>query len=74
MNHPLFYTVEEAEAVLKQFGPRSPTAEAIRMQAQTCPANLGFKVTVIGTRVYIPRKAFLEYWGIDEQKGGDNLD
>lgn len=66
MNHPLFYTPEEAEVVLKQFGPRAPSAEAIRTQAQKCPAALGFQVTVIGSRVYIPKKSFHEYWNIPE--------
>ena len=68
MNHPLFFTPEEAEQELKRFGGRTPTAEAIREQAKECPANLGFPVTVIGTRVYIPVRAFRAFWGIEEVK------
>ena len=67
MNHPLYYTPEEAEQLLRQYGARVPTAEAIRVQAQRCPANLGFPVTVIGTRVYIPVRAFNAYWGIEDR-------
>lgn len=34
---------------------------SINSQAQTDPSKLGFPVCVMGTRVKIPRKAFL-YW------------
>ena len=37
--------------------------DAIRQQAQTDPAKLGFPVVVIGTRVKIPRRPFLSYFG-----------
>ena len=68
MNHPLVYTPEEAEAALRAYGPRVLTAEAIRMQARDDPSKLGFKVTVAGTRVYIPRKSFNEFFGIKEEQ------
>lgn len=68
MNHPLYYTPEEAEQLLRKYGARVPTAEAIRDQAKQCPQNLGFPVCVIGSRVYIPCRAFNAYWGIDADK------
>lgn len=68
MNHPLFYTPEEAEAALRNYGPRALTAEAIRYQAKEDPRKLGFPVSVIGTRVYIPRHTFNKFFGI----GGEN--
>lgn len=37
--------------------------QAIRMQARTDPAALGFPVSVIGTRVKVPRIPFLQFWG-----------
>lgn len=40
--------------------------EALRLAAREHPEWLGFPVTVIGTRVYIPRGAFLQY--IDGKK------
>lgn len=67
MNHPLFYTPEEAEAALRNYGPRALTAEAIRYQAHEDPSKLGFPVTVAGTRIYIPRRSFNDFFGI----GGD---
>lgn len=69
MNHPLFYTPEEAEAAVKAFGPRGPTAEAIRMQAQNDPQKLGFPVSVTGTRVYIPKRSFNAFFGIGDANG-----
>ena len=35
----------------------------LRMQAHADPAKLGFPVTVMGSRIKINRKAFLEYLG-----------
>lgn len=64
MNHPLYYTAEEAEAVLRKYGDGSPKAESIRAAAAN-GQNIGFPVSVIGTRVYIPRKSFDLFWGID---------
>ena len=40
--------------------------DAIRAQARTNPALLGFPVTVLGTRTYIPRVPFLKHIGIEE--------
>lgn len=36
---------------------------SIRAQAQTDPSKLGFKVSVIGNRVLIPRISFLDFFG-----------
>lgn len=72
MNNPLYYTPEEAEARLRSFGTRVPTAEAIRLQAQRDQDSLGYPVSVIGSRVYIPRHSFDAFWGIpkEEQEAG----
>ena len=71
MNNPLYYTPEEAEQTLRRFGDRVPTAEAIRTQAQKNRESLGYPVSVIGSRVYIPRHSFDTFWGIPEKKGGE---
>jgi len=68
VNHPLFYTPEEAEAALRNYGPRALTAEAIRYQAHEDPSKLGFPVTVAGSRIYIPRRSFNQFFGIAEQE------
>lgn len=34
----------------------------INLQAQNDPSKLGFPVIVMGTRVKIPREAFLRFW------------
>ena len=68
VNNPLFYTPEEAETAVKAYGQRGPTAEAIRYQAKEDPRKLGFPVSVIGSRVYIPRHSFNHFFGI----GGEN--
>lgn len=45
---------------------------AIRNQAHECPEKLGFRVTVTGTRVRIPRIPFMEHFGIKENnESGD---
>ena len=43
-------------------------AHTIRVQAHEYPENLGFPVIVTGSRVRIPRKAFLRFIGeeVDE--------
>ena len=38
----------------------------IRYQAHNAPQKLGFPVVVIGTRVKIPRMAFLKFMGVDK--------
>lgn len=38
-------------------------AQNIRAQAQKAPEKLGFNVCVVGTRVKIPRRAFLAWLG-----------
>lgn len=68
MNHPLYYTPEEAEQLLRSFGPGVPTAESIRAIAQNNREALGFPVTVVGQRVYIPAKPFRDYWGIPQER------
>ncbi len=67
MNSPLYYTPEEAERRLREFGSRVPTAEAIRAQAQSDTGALGFPVCVVGRRVYIPRRSFDQFWGIERR-------
>ena len=47
-------------AVILETNPQS-----IRVQAAECPERLGFPVIVIGSRVKIPRKAFIAF-----MKGG----
>ena len=37
-------------------------AHAIRLQARRKPELLGFPVCVIGTRIKIPKQAFIAYW------------
>lgn len=38
--------------------------DGIRAQAQEDPSKLGFRVTVIRKRAYIPRIPFLKYYGL----------
>ena len=40
--------------------------DMIRAQARENPALLGFPVTVLGTRTYIPRIPFIKHIGIEE--------
>ncbi len=35
--------------------------QSLRTQARECPETLGFPVVVVGSRVIIPRRAFLEF-------------
>ena len=35
--------------------------QKIRVQARTCPELIGFPVSVIGTRVRIPRRPFIQW-------------
>ena len=37
----------------------------IRVQAKTAPEKLGFNVVIIGSRVKIPRLAFLKHMGLE---------
>ena len=41
--------------------------DGIRAQARENPAALGFRVTVIGTRTYIPRIPFLQFYGLMQE-------
>lgn len=40
----------------------------INLQAHNAPEKLGFPVVIVGTRVKIPREAFLRFWDGDEKK------
>lgn len=40
---------------------------SINVAAKTAPALLGFPVTVIGSRVKIPRRPFLRWAGYEEE-------
>lgn len=35
---------------------------SIRVAAKVAPGRLGFPVCIIGTRVRIPKKPFIQYW------------
>lgn len=52
----LYITAEDAGQILG-WAP-----QAIRLQAQNDPKKLGFPVSVVGTRVRIPRIPFIEFW------------
>lgn len=67
MNHPLFYTPAEAEKVLSRHGCGTPTADSLRAAAVMHPELIGFPCSVIGTRVYFPKKSFDEFWGITDK-------
>ena len=61
-------TLEELEACPKAVVTAADIADilgaspnTIRFQAQECPEKLGFPVIVMGSRVKIPRKAFLAF-------------
>ena len=47
--------------------------QSIRVSAKQCPERLGFRVSVIGTRVKVPRRAFLRWMeGQDEKAASQN--
>ena len=67
-------TIEEVEALDTEFLTCMQVAQIlgasqqkIHMQAIECPEKLGFPVIVIGSRVKIPRRAFIQF-----MKGSDN--
>lgn len=64
----IYYTPEQAEMELRKYSPKAPTAESIRYQAHTAPEKLGFPVSVIGTRVYIPVTHFRSFWGLPTEE------
>lgn len=66
----VYYTPEQAEQEIRKYSDRAPSAEAIRMQARTDQQKLGFPVSVIGTRVFIPAAAFRAFWGLPEAQEG----
>lgn len=60
-------TLKEVEAYTEEFLTPKDVAkvlgcsdQAIRVQANRCPEKLGFPVSVIGTRVKIPKEAFCD--------------
>lgn len=61
-------TLREVEAYTEEFLTPKDVAkvlgcsdQAIRVQANRCPERLGFPVSIIGTRVKIPKEAFLKF-------------
>ena len=44
------------------------TAQSIRVQARHDPSKLGFTTVVIGTRLLIPRKKFMEFLGLESNQ------
>ena len=46
-------------------GVLGTTPQTIRVAARVDPQRLGFPVVVIGSRVKIPRAAFLRYMGVE---------
>ena len=64
----LYYTPEQAEQELRRYSNRVPTAESIRLQAQKNKEQLGFPVSVVGTRVYIPVQSFRAFWGLPTEE------
>lgn len=44
------------------------TAQSIRVQARHDPSKLGFTTVVIGTRLLIPRKNFMEFLGLESNQ------
>ena len=43
-------------------------AQSIRIQARNDPTKLGFPTIVIGTRILIPRKKFMEFLGLESNQ------
>lgn len=60
MESNVFISAEEAAKIM------GCHAQDIRNQAQTDAAKLGFPVNVMGSRVRIPRKPFMEFWGLED--------
>ena len=47
------------------------SAYSINLQAQTDPTKLGFPVSMVGTRVKIPKQGFIAFWeGRKKQNNG----
>lgn len=64
MNADVFMTAVEVAHIL------GVHPQALRNQAHTNPSALGFPVIVVGSRVLVPRKPFVNF--IEE--GGENHD
>jgi|GEM_PF-1034201 len=62
-----FLTAEEVKDVL------GCDAHYIRVQAHIKPADLGFPVIVLRSRVKIPRLPFLQFMTCYAPKGGGNI-
>lgn len=59
MDSNIFISVEDASKII------GCNPQSIRYQAHDDPGKLGFKVTVLGKRIMIPRKPFYDYLGIN---------
>ena len=73
-------TLQEVEACTEEFlTPKDVgkvlgcSDQAIRVQANRCPERLGFPVSVIGTRVKIPKEAFLRFMRGDLKQDEEDI-
>ncbi len=73
-------TLKEVEACTEEFlTPKDVAkvlgcdAQTIRIQANRCPERLGFPVSIIGTRVKIPKEAFLRFMKGDLKPNEQNI-
>lgn len=64
----VYYTPEQAEKAIREYSGSGPSADMIRFQAQNDARKLGFPVSVIGSRVYIPVQAFRAFWGLPSEE------
>jgi len=73
-------TLKDVEAYTEEFlTPKDVAkvlgcdAQTIRVQANRCPERLGFPVSIIGTRVKIPKEAFLRFMRGDLKPNEQNI-
>ena len=73
-------TLREVEAYAEEFlTPKDVAkvlgcdAQTIRVQANRCPERLGFPVSIIGTRVKIPKQAFLRFMRGELKKDEEDI-
>lgn len=62
---PLLISLEDAGRLL------GVNPQSIREQAHNDPKKLGFPVSVIGTRVLIPKEPFFKFLGLEEKNDDD---
>ncbi len=62
---PLLIPLEDAARLL------GVHPQSIREQAHRDPKKLGFPVSVVGTRVLIPKEPFYKFIGLEEAKEND---